>query len=125
MSNSNCLAQTSTSKRLTIRLRPRRDGPRTICMTEDLRYDIPDYGYLDDDDITVPHPNKYPIGPFGRPIAGSKRVARYREHRSPLSSGEMLQSITAHPAFAGNSFEVRLNRDDGCVQTCLYLCIGY
>jgi hypothetical protein len=53
--------------------------------------------------------NKYPVGPSGRPIAGSKRVARYREHHdvSPIGAGKLFQSITAHPGLANSSFEVR------------------
>ena len=123
MSDPNCHAQTSTSKGLTIRFRPRRDGLRTIHKTESVKYEVPDYGYLDNDEV---HSTKYPIGPSGRPIAGSKRVARYREHGSPLSSGEMLQSITAHPAFASNSFEVCLNHDGGMRTHNAYafVCIG-
>jgi len=83
-----------------------RGGPRTIQLSEYVKYEIPDYGYPDEDE---PDPTKYPKGPSGRPIAGSKRVARYREQGSPLTSGNMLQSITANPALAYNSFEVRLN----------------
>jgi hypothetical protein len=105
-----CAQNSSTSKGLTIRFRPRRDGPRTVYMTENVKYEVPDYGYADDED-TLPDLTKYPIGPSGRPIAGSKRVARHCERGSLLSSGEMLQSITAQPAFASTSFEVRLNYD--------------
>jgi hypothetical protein len=112
----------------TIRLPPRarRGGPRTIYLTETVKYEIPDYGYPDDDDDdVVPDTTKYPIGPSGRPIAGSKRVARHREHGSPISAGKMLQSINAHPALASNSFEVRLNHRSGFVFQHSCSCLFY
>jgi hypothetical protein len=122
MNDPNYRAQnSSSSKGLTIRFRPRHDGPRTIYMTENVKYEVPDYGYPDDDEDTLPDLTKYPVGPSGRPIAGSKRVARYRERGSLLSSGEMLQSITAQPAFANNSFEVCLNYGNGFVHPNLRL----
>ncbi|KAF8058686.1 hypothetical protein FPV67DRAFT_1455214 [Lyophyllum atratum] len=47
----------------------------------------------------------HPVGPSGRPIAGSKRVVSHRSNGSSGSSGKFMQSITATPAFSGSSFE--------------------
>jgi len=77
-----------------------RGGPRTIWISDNVKY--LDYGYPDEDE---PDPTKYPKGPFGRPIAGSKRVARHREQGSALTSG---QNTTANPALAPSNSEVCL-----------------
>lgn len=62
---------------------------------------------------------KYSIVPTsGRRIAGSKRVADYRNNGPSSGQGqaEVMQSITAAPGLAHTSFEVRfafLTQDDG------------
>ena len=50
--------------------------------------------------------DRYTVRPIQeRRIAGSKRVERYQlEHRH--RKGQLLQSITAHPAISTRSFEV-------------------
>lgn len=53
--------------------------------------------------VPGPRPNEE------RRIAGSKRVERYQlehGHRKGSGKGQLLQSITAHPALSTRSFEV-------------------
>lgn len=51
------------------------------------------------------------LKPKRRPIAGSKRVARYQMEQDQIHSGvrQVLQSITAHPDLSTRSFEVCSN----------------
>ena len=70
--------------------------PRSVYITDTLKYEIYDWeeGY-----DMIPERE--------RPIAGSKRVARYQSEQSRgKGSGQLLQSITAHPALSTRSFEV-------------------
>jgi hypothetical protein len=59
----------------------------------------------------VSYNERYSIRPIQerRRIAGSKRVERYQlehVHRKGSGKGQLLQSITAHPAISTRSFEV-------------------
>lgn len=60
--------------------------------------------------LTQPHKHTSILPSNQRPIAGSKRVYRFRETQGVhISQGgaEVLQSITASPALGHTSFEVR------------------
>lgn len=66
--------------------------------------DVCDYRYSR---RSLPDPAKYALGPAGRAIAGSKRVATHRNiGGSPDSNTIVMQSITATPALSTTSFEV-------------------
>lgn len=102
--------------RNTIRIPPRIGrGPRTVWLSDHLKYE--DYSYLDDDDDDddeiIIDLTKYPIGPSGRPIAGSKRVAAALQHghgsESSLRPVNLPEGTAVNTTLGSNSVKVRVD----------------